>query len=69
MRRIVCDAAIIGGKPRIEGTRLWVAYLAGKTREEVEFYYDLPLTDEEWTMIVDWLSSEEGKRQVRRAHR
>lgn len=69
MRQIVCDAAIIGGKPRIEGTRLWVAYLAGKTREEVEFDYALTLSAEEWTMITDYLSSEEGRRQVRRARR
>lgn len=61
-RRIVCDGHTCSGKPRIEGTRLYLTALYGWGRGQVEEGWpELKLTDAEWDMVTAWLESPAGE--------
>lgn len=67
-RRIVCDAHTVSGRPRLEGTRLYLTLFTGLTREQVEMNWSPNLTDAEWEAVSEWLASPEGERAVRDEH-
>lgn len=65
-RRIVCDADVVSGAPRLEGTRIMIACFVGRSREQAQREFELALSAEEWRTIQDWLASAAGQEEVAR---